>query len=241
MAIINLRRYYPHYPKDKFLEVPDEVAEALEEGRRIEHRQDNRRSYYHVYSMDCTPAIENHAMFLMLSPEELLIQGEDEAAAELLLANLAVAMTLLSPTQARRLHARYALKKKFREIAAVAPPHPSLARSQSCKSFSSKMAGCRRRLDRQVDKESLEAKKAHAEKEISQLENRQKILLNRIRKEERNARTSRLCRHGAMLEGVFPAVLDADGEAIKEFLIALSRLPGAGELAEKTLNAGDAG
>ena len=118
MAIINLRRYYPHYPKDKFLEVPDEVAEALEEGRRIEHRQDNRRSYYHVYSMDCTPAIENHAMFLMLSPEELLIQGEDEAAAELLLANLAVAMTLLSPTQARRLHARFTSEKKFREIAA---------------------------------------------------------------------------------------------------------------------------
>ena len=92
-----------------------------------------------------------------------------------------------------------------------------------------------------MDKESLEAKKAHAEKEISQLENRQKILLNRIRKEERNARTSRLCRHGAMLEGVFPAVLDADGEAIKEFLIALSRLPGAGEVAEKTLSAEDAG
>ena len=36
MAIINLRRYYPHYPKDKFLEVPDEVADALEEGRRME-------------------------------------------------------------------------------------------------------------------------------------------------------------------------------------------------------------
>ena len=118
MAIINLRRYYPHYPKDKFLEVPDEVADTLEEGRRMEHRQDNRRSYYHVYSIDCTPAIENHAMFLVLSPEELLIQNEDEAAVELVLANLAAAMTLLSPTQARRLHARYALKKKFREIAA---------------------------------------------------------------------------------------------------------------------------
>ena len=92
-----------------------------------------------------------------------------------------------------------------------------------------------------MDKESLEAKKAHAEKEISQLENRQKILLNRIRKEERNARTSRLCRHGAILEGVFPAVLAADGEAIREFLIALSRLPGAEELAKKPLNAGDEG
>ncbi len=88
---------------------------------------------------------------------------------------------------------------------------------------------------------SLEVQKAEAEKKISQLENRQKILLNRIRKEERNARTSRLCNHGVILEGVFPAVLDADGEAIKAFLIALSRLPGARELAEKTLNAGDEG
>ena len=33
-------------------------------------------------------------------------------------ANLAAAMTQLSPVQARRLHARYVLKKKFREIAA---------------------------------------------------------------------------------------------------------------------------
>ncbi len=92
----------------------------------------------------------------------------------------------------------------------------------------------------QMDK-SLEAQKAHAEKEIYQLENRQKILLNRIRKEERNARTSRLCRHGAILEGVFPAVLDADGETIKEFLIEISLLPGARELTEKMLNAGDEG
>ena len=92
-----------------------------------------------------------------------------------------------------------------------------------------------------MDKESLEAKKAHAEKEISQLENRQKILLNRIRKEERNARNHRLIVHGAIMEGVFPFTASMDGEAIKEFLIALSRLPGAGELAEKTLNAGDEG
>ena len=66
-------------------------------------------------------------------------------------------------------------------------------------------------------------------------------MLNRIRKEERNARTSRLCKHGAILEGVFPSVLDADGEAIKAFLIALSRLPGVSKQKKKTLNAGDEG
>ncbi len=118
MAVINLRRYYPHYPKDKFIEVPDDVAGELEEGRRIENRQNSKRIYYHVYSIDQSPAMENHAMFLVLSPEELMIQAEDEANADLMLEHLSDAMLLLSPTQARRLHARYTLKKKFREIAA---------------------------------------------------------------------------------------------------------------------------
>ena len=82
--------------------------------------------------------------------------------------------------------------------------------------------------------------KARAEKEIYQLQNKQKILMNRLRKEERNARTSRLCRHGAILEGAFPGVVPMDGESVKAFLIALSRLPGAQELEEKLLNGGGA-
>ena len=47
------------------------------------------------------------------------------------------------------------------------------------------------------------AKKAEQEKvikEIQQLENRQKILLNKQRNEERKARTRRLIEHGAILE-----------------------------------------
>lgn len=118
MTVINLRRYYPHYPKDKFIEVSDEVVDALEEGRLIENRQNGKRTYYHVYSIDQSLAIENHAMFLVLSPEKLMIQAEDEANADLMLEHLSDAMLLLSPIQARWLHARYALKKKFREIAA---------------------------------------------------------------------------------------------------------------------------
>ena len=84
----------------------------------------------------------------------------------------------------------------------------------------------------------VEKKTARAEKEIYQLQNKQKILLNRLRKEERNARASRLCRHGAILEGVFPAIITMDGELVKAFLIALSRLPGVRELEEKMLNGG---
>ena len=119
MAVINLRKYYyPAYTKDTFIEVPDEVAAVLEECRLYENRQEGRKSYYHVYSIDQSPAIENHAMFLVLSPEELMIQAEDEANAELMLEHLADAILLLSPIQARRLHARFVLKKKFRESAA---------------------------------------------------------------------------------------------------------------------------
>lgn len=79
------------------------------------------------------------------------------------------------------------------------------------------------------------------EKEISQLQNHQKILVNRKRQEERRARNHRLIERGAILEAVFPAALDADGEAVKAFLIALSHLSGAREIAEKTLNAGNKG
>ena len=88
---------------------------------------------------------------------------------------------------------------------------------------------------------SLEAQKAEAEKEIHQLQNRQKILLNRIHGEERRARNHRLIQHGLILEGVFPATINTDGESVKEFLIEVSLLPGARELAEKMLNAKDGG
>ena len=119
MAIINLRKYYyPIYTKDTFMEVPDEVAEAIIEGQRIERREDGKKSYHGVYSLDASIGIENHAMFLVPSPEDILVEAQEQAEYEELLARLAEAISYLTPTQARRLHARYALKKKLREIAA---------------------------------------------------------------------------------------------------------------------------
>ena len=82
-----------------------------------------------------------------------------------------------------------------------------------------------------MDKSPKEQK---IEKEIDQLQNRQKILLNRKRTEEHRARTHRLIGRGAILEGVFPAVVEMEGEEVKAFLIVLSRLPGAQELTKKT-------
>ena len=77
---------------------------------------------------------------------------------------------------------------------------------------------------------TLEEKKV--EKEIGQMQNRQKILLNRKRTEEHRARTHRLIERGAILEAVFPPVMEMDGEEVKAFLLALSALPGSVEAME---------
>ena len=77
------------------------------------------------------------------------------------------------------------------------------------------------------------------EKKIEQLQNRQKILLNRKRTEEHRASTHRLIGRGAILEGVFPAVVEMEGEEVKAFLIALSRLPGASEALNEAQKTGD--
>ena len=88
---------------------------------------------------------------------------------------------------------------------------------------------------------TLEQAKAEQEKvqrEIQQLENRQKILLNKKTDAERRVRTRRLIEHGAILESVFPAAVTMTGEDVKAFLLFLSRLPGATEAAEKAEKSG---
>lgn len=88
---------------------------------------------------------------------------------------------------------------------------------------------------------TLEQAKAEQEKvqrEIQQLENRQKILLNKKTDAERRTRTRRLIEHGAILESVFPATVTMTGEKVKMFLLSLSRLPGAIEAAEKAAKFG---
>ena len=72
-----------------------------------------------------------------------------------------------------------------------------------------------------------------AEKKIGQLQNQQKILLNRKRTEEHRARTHRLIERGAILEAIFPPFVEMDNEVVKAFLIALSALPGSVEAMEQ--------
>ena len=83
------------------------------------------------------------------------------------------------------------------------------------------------------EKEAILKRRDEAKKKAAQYENQVKILLNKQRDAERHARNHRLIVHGAIMEGVFPFTASMDGEAIKAFLIDLSRLPGAEETAEK--------
>lgn len=75
------------------------------------------------------------------------------------------------------------------------------------------------------DIEKLKNQQEKVKTKIRQLENRQKILLNRKTDAERKARTRRLIEHGAILESIFPATTVMTGEEVKAFLSAVSRLP----------------
>ena len=122
MTIINMKKYYyPLYKTDVLVEVPDEVADALLHMRREENNRLNKMFYHKAYfSLDCEDGIENDAIgWEQPSPEQLMIQAENEAAHELLLLHLQEALSVLTPTQARRVHARYVLGMKYREIAAI--------------------------------------------------------------------------------------------------------------------------
>ena len=59
MAKINLRDYYPFYQYDSYVDVPDEVADALLELDRIEATYQRRLYRYRsYYSLDCNDGIE---------------------------------------------------------------------------------------------------------------------------------------------------------------------------------------
>lgn len=130
MTVINLKKYYyPLFKTDVFVEVPDEVAEALLHLRREENNRTSKMWYHKAYfSLDCEDGIENEAIgWAQPSPEDYMIQAEDEAAHELLLEHLREAIGQLTPTQARRLHMRYMLGMKYREIAEAEGISPTQA------------------------------------------------------------------------------------------------------------------
>ena len=256
MKTINLKKYYyPICKKDTLVEVPDEVADAIAEESRAEDANDAKQ-HYHCYSLDASPGMENHFPEQAVSPEDFLMEKEtereQEAARALMVERLQEA-PCHSDTPAGKLPS--------------CPVLGGQALQGDCRGRGLYHIGChchgtqrhhqvteilyQARLDGAAKGESdmhkeittqAKPKKDEREevlKEIRQLENRQKILENKQRNEERKARTRRLIERGAILEGVFPLAPGLPGVEVKAFLIALSHLPGAAELAAKLPKSGD--
>ena len=84
-------------------------------------------SHYNI-SLDCNDGIENAAIgWAQPSPEDHLIEKEELAEYEELIRRLYEAISSLPPMQARRVHARYMLGMKVKDIAAMEGITPSQA------------------------------------------------------------------------------------------------------------------
>ena len=129
MKTINLKKYYyPICKKDTFVEVPDEVADAIVEESRAEDANDAKQ-HYHCYSLDASPGIENHFPEQVISPEDILMEKEtereQEAAHALMMERLREALATLTPRQASCLHARFWEASPLRRL-----PRPKASRHQ---------------------------------------------------------------------------------------------------------------
>ena len=112
MQIINLRKQYPGlYAEDVFVEVSDEVAEAILLATRQENNY-RQRTFRHkaYYSLDRGDGIENDALHFTPSPEEIFLR-------KVSLEQLQEAINHLPPIQMRRVYAHYILSMKKVDIA----------------------------------------------------------------------------------------------------------------------------
>lgn len=111
MTTINLKDFYYWYIQDQFIEVADEVAEALTASRRQEAAYVERARYNKAYySLDCDDGIEYSACQHEPSPQELLDRKE-------MFFRLWNALNSLPELQGRRVDAHLILGKSYREIA----------------------------------------------------------------------------------------------------------------------------
>jgi len=111
MVTINLKKHYPWYTHDEFIEVPEEVYEAIRAGERQESAY-KQRTYYHraQYSLDVGDGIEHSALHSEPSPEELYEY-------KVTMRQLCAALNSLPEKQGRRVDAHYILGMKKVEIA----------------------------------------------------------------------------------------------------------------------------
>jgi len=111
MTIINLRDYYLWYIEDQFIEVPDEVAEALRSDKLYETAHRRRRTRNKAqYSLDAGDGIEYSACVSEPTPQELLERKER-------FCRLCRALNSLPEAQGRRIDACIILGKSVKQVA----------------------------------------------------------------------------------------------------------------------------
>ena len=99
MTIINLRDFYYWYTQDEYIEVSDDVAEALRASVRYEAAYTERARYNKAYySLDADDGIEYSACLHELTPDEVLELKER-------FCRLWNALNSLPPAQGRRVNA----------------------------------------------------------------------------------------------------------------------------------------
>ena len=111
MTSINLRDFYYWYTQDEYIEVSDDVAEALRASVRYEAAYAERARYNKAfYSLDCDDGIEYSACQHELTPDEVLELKER-------FCRLWNALNSLPEIQGRRVDAHLILGKSYRQIA----------------------------------------------------------------------------------------------------------------------------
>ena len=111
MTTINLKDFYYWYTQDQFIEVTEEVAEALRASVRYEAAYQRRLTRHKAqYSLDCEDGIEYSACLHEPTPQELLERME-------LFIRLWNALNSLPEIQGRRVEAHLIFGKSFRQIA----------------------------------------------------------------------------------------------------------------------------
>jgi RNA polymerase sigma factor (sigma-70 family) len=124
MATINLRDFYPWCKEDIFVEITDEILEAMKAADRQQEAYRRRTYRYKAqYSLDCNDGVENDVLYHVPSPEEIYISEETTL-------KLFTVVGQLTEIQRRRLIAYYFDGLNFRQIAEMeGVNHGSVAQS----------------------------------------------------------------------------------------------------------------
>ena len=93
---------------------------------------------------------------------------------------------------------------------------------------------------REKTREELTAEIEDGKKKIRQFENREKMLRQKLSKEERKARNHRLCKRGGFMESLVPELIAMPDEEAKAFLRLAWTSEPAQEFLKKRAEGGNA-